>query len=66
MRVEEPIDAKIYQINEQKQIKFKMNVIGYKVYGGEFVLGELKVDIKKPMDKQSRQYKVVIPYHLYN
>ncbi len=65
LKLSQPLDAKIYNVLEGKQVKFKSKIVDYTLFDNSFELGKLKVDLKYST-KTSKSYKMSIPYSLYN
>lgn len=65
MKLEEAIDARVYNLLDGKQIKFKSKINDYILFDNVFDFARLKVDLRD-INKKQHSYTMMIPYHLYN
>jgi hypothetical protein len=65
LRLGDPVDAKMYNIHEKKQIKFKSKIAASTLFDNAFEFGVLRVDLKIDF-KTRKQHIVIIPYHFYH
>ena len=65
MKLNEPIDARVYNLLDGKQIKFKSKIDDYILFDNVFDFARLKVDLEDN-NKKHHSYTLMLPYHLYN